>query len=84
MAGRNGEDGMSFEDGMRTEAIRAKADHPGFDRVIDKIVEDFQNRKDEGEFEKWDWNMIMDDFLTAVRRKCVRTRPFKSSKSGRK
>jgi hypothetical protein len=75
---------MSFEDELRTEALRAKANHPGFDRVIDRIAEDFQNRKDKGEFEKWDWNMIMDDFLTAVGRKCVRTRPFKSSKRGSK
>lgn len=75
---------MSFEDGMRAEVLRAKANHPGFDRVIDRIAADFQHRKDGDEFEKWDWNMIMDDFLTAIRRKCVRTRPFKSSKRGRK
>ena len=75
---------MSFEDGMRTESIRAKANHPGFDRVIDKIVKDFQNRKDKGEFEQWDWNMIMDEFLTAIRQECVRTRPFKRRKRGHK
>jgi hypothetical protein len=75
---------MSFEDELRTEALRAKANHPGFDRTIDKIVEDFRARQAKGEFEKWDWNMIAEDFHTAVRRKCVRTRPFKSSKRGRK
>ncbi len=75
---------MSFEDGIRTEVLQAKANHPGFDRVIDRIAEDFQDRKDAGDFENWDWDMIVDDFLTAVRRKCVRTPPFRSSKRGRK
>jgi len=69
---------------MRTAVLRAKKDRKGFDRVIDRIAEDFQTRKDKGEFEGWYWNMIMDEFLTAVRRKCVRTRPFKSSKRGNK
>ena len=75
---------MSFEDELRTEALRAKANHPGFDHAIDKIVKDFQDRKGTGEFEKWYWNMIAEEFHTAVGRKCVKRRPFKSSKRGRK
>jgi len=71
---------MSFEDGMRTGVLRAKKAHPGSDRVIDKIAKEFQARKDNGEFEGWDWNMIMDDFLKIIGRKCIRTRPFRSSK----
>jgi hypothetical protein len=45
---------MSFEDGLRTEVLRAKQAHPGFDWTIGKIAEDFQARKDKGEFEGWD------------------------------
>ena len=75
---------MSFEDELRTEALRAKANHPGFDRMIDKISEDFQVRKAKGEFEKWYWDMIAEEFHKAVSRKCIKRRPFKSSKRGSK
>jgi hypothetical protein len=57
---------MSFEDELRTEALRAKANHPGFDHAIEKIVEDFQARQAKGEFEQWYWNMIAEEFHTAV------------------
>jgi len=75
---------MSFEDGLRTEVLRAKQAHPGFDWTTGKIAEDFQARKDKGEFEGWDWSMIAEDFHTAVKRKCVKRRPFKSSKRSSK
>lgn len=76
---------MSFEDGIRTEASRAKKAHPGFDRTIDRVTEDFRNRQAKGEFQEgWDWNMIAEEFHNAVSRKCVKSRPFKSSKRGSK
>ena len=75
---------MSFEDEIRKTASLARRNNPGFNRTIDKIVEDFQNRKDKGEFKNWDLGMITEDFLIAVSRKCVKVRPFKSSKSSRK
>src|ERR1700683_772106 len=75
---------MSFQDELRAEALRAKANHPGFDRAIDPIVEDFQARKVKGEFENWDWYMIAEEFHSAVGRKCAKRRLFKSSKRGRK
>jgi len=75
---------MSFEDEIRKTASLAKRNNPGFDRTIDKIVEDFQSRKDKGEFENWSLDMIMDDFLAAIRRMCVKRPPFKSSKRGHK
>jgi len=59
---------MSFEDELRPKVLRAKANHPGFDHAIDKIVEDFHSRRDKGEFEKWTLDMIVDEFHTAVRR----------------
>jgi hypothetical protein len=42
---------MNFEDELRAEALRAKADHPGFDHAIDKIVKDFHARQAKDEFE---------------------------------
>jgi hypothetical protein len=75
---------MSFEDELRKEALRAKVKYPGFDHAIDKVVEDFQARKADGEFEIWYWGMIAEEFHNAVSRKCIKRRPFKSSKRGSK
>ncbi len=71
---------MSFEEGIQTEAFRAKRNHPGFDKTIDRVTEDFKSRQVKGEFQGWDWSMISEDFHEAVQRKCVKTRPFKSDK----
>ena len=50
---------MSFENGIRTETSRAKKAHPGFDRTIDRVTEEFRTRQAKGEFQEgWDWNMI--------------------------
>lgn len=71
---------MSFEDGIRTEALRAKEKHPGFDKTIDRVKEEFSGRHADAEFKGWDWSMIAEEFHNAVDRKCVKRRPFKSSK----
>jgi hypothetical protein len=75
---------MSFEHGIWTEALRAKSNHPGFDKTIDRVMEDFRTRQAKREFEGWDWNMIAEDFHKAVERKCVRVRSFQSGKRGGK
>lgn len=71
---------MSFEDGIRTEALRAKRKHPGFDRTIDRVTEEFKERHAAAEFQGWDWSMIAEEFHNAVEQKCIKRRPFKSDK----
>jgi hypothetical protein len=75
---------MSFEDGIRAEALRAKGRYPGFGSAIDKLLADFKARQVKGDFQKWDWDMITEAFHEAVKRKCVKTRPSKGRKRGTK
>jgi hypothetical protein len=76
---------MSFEDGMRNLADRAKRDRPGFDRTIDGIARDFMARSTQGEFSGWDFNMISENFLEAVQTKCLkRSRRAPSKRDGKR
>jgi hypothetical protein len=59
---------MSFEEEIEGEGRAAKRSHPGSDRVVDRVVTDFKDRRKAGEFHLWDWNMIQEDFHKAVDR----------------
>ena len=71
---------VSFEDGIRAEAIRANSRYPGFGSTIDKVQADFKARQVKGDFQGWDRNMITEEFHNAVNRKCVKPRPSKGRK----
>jgi hypothetical protein len=71
---------MSFGDGIRAEALRAKGHYPGFGSVVDKVLADFKARQLKGDFQGRDWNMITEEFNEAVKRKCVKSRPSKVRK----
>jgi hypothetical protein len=71
---------VSFEDGIRAEALRAKSRYPCFGSAIDKVLADFKARQVKGDFQEWDWNMITEEFHSALNRKCVKPRPSKVRK----